>query len=340
MLYVILTPQMDKDRNFCYSVKFGYSKDFDRIRKAQYEAYFWNLEVLHIYEQGDEELEKRIKYHLKDYLLFGKEWFKYCPEVINFFDKNDTYEKLKIIGDSVILPDTEAKDKRFAKNKVNMKVVQYVYEKIFIKENLDVRIDLEKELIQNLKRYKPKEQPRYVIEKYSLNEDDLNMYLKTKKTGLLKSIELANKFNDNKNVVEKLKILVRIGEDNNISKEEFYAFLDHIPARFKNYYLEMGPDRIRANSFQESRLKEEWIKQHQKEEKADINLIDEILLLFELGQRYTFSYIKSQLKELYQKYGYQKTAKATDLEEYFYLKRVYVPSIKKNCFEIQGVKES
>jgi len=335
MLYVILTPQMDKDRNFCYSVKFGYSKDFNRIRKAQYEAYFWNFEILHIYEQGDEELERRIKYHLKNYLLFGKEWFEYCPEVINFFNNNNTYEKLKAVGDSVILPDTESKFKRLAKNKVNMQVVQYVYEKVFIKENLDVRIGLEKELIQNLKRYKPKEQIRYVIKKYSLNEKDLGEYIKNQKTDLSKSLELANEFNTNNNVVEKLKFLVKISEDSNISKEEFFTFLNFIPARFKNYYIELGSDRIKANSYQESKLKDEWNKKRQEEEGISEELVNEILSFFKLGQRYTNPDIKAKLKELYQKYSYDRTAKASDLEEYFWLKKVYLPSIKKNGFEIQ-----
>jgi hypothetical protein len=97
----------------------------------------------------------------------------------------------------------------------------------------------------------------------------------------------------------------------------------------------MGPDRIRANSFQESRLKEEWIKQHREEEGINSGLVNEILSFFKLGQRYTNPDIKAKLKELYQKYGYDRTAKASDLEEYFWLKKVYLPSIKKNGFEIQ-----
>ena len=341
MLYVILTPQMDKDRNFCYSVKFGYSKDFDKIRKAQYEAYFWNFEILHIYKQGDEELEKRIKYHLKDYLLFGKEWFKYCPEVINFFNENNTYEKLKIVGDSVILPDTESKNKRFARNKVNIQIVQYVYEKIFIKESLEVRIDLEKELIQDLKKYKPKEQVRYVVKKYSLNEKDLSKYIKGRKTNLVKSLELANAFNNIKNVVEKLKILVKIGEDTSLSKEEFYTFLDHIPTRFKNYYFELGLDRIKANSFQESKLKEEWNKQQRKEEGINEDLVTNIFEYFKIGYRYSKSGIKETLKEMYRKYGYQKTAKASDLEEYFVVKDTKLQDETKkwvNGFELLSKK--
>ena len=84
----------------------------------------------------------------------------------------------------------------------------------------------------------------------------------------------------------------------------------------------MGPDRIRANSFQESRLKEEWIKQHREEEGIDFGLVNEILSFFKLGYRYSKSGIKETLKEIYQKCGYQKTAKASDLQEYFWTKDV------------------
>jgi hypothetical protein len=97
----------------------------------------------------------------------------------------------------------------------------------------------------------------------------------------------------------------------------------------------MGPERIRANSFQESKLKAEWEKQHQEEFGVSDGLVSEIMEYFKLGQRYTNPDIKAKLRELYQKHGYDKTAKASDLEDYFWLKKVYISSIKKNGYEIQ-----
>jgi hypothetical protein len=120
-----------------------------------------------------------------------------------------------------------------------------------------------------------------------------------------------------------------------LTEESIVDFLNLIPERFKDYYLEMGPDRIRANSFQESKLKAEWNKQHQEELGVSDGLVSEIMEYFKLGQRYTNPDIKAKLKELYQKHGYDKTAKASDLEEYFWLKKVYISSIKKHGYEIQ-----
>ena len=144
----------------------------------------------------------------------------------------------------------------------------------------------------------------------------------------------ALKFNGMRNTADKLKYLVELSEK--LGDEDMNNFLSLItPERFKDYYINMGPDRIRANSFQESRLKEEWNKQHQEELGVSDELVQDIMNYFKLGQRYTNPDIKAKLKELYQKHGYEKSAKAVDLEEYFNLKKVYMVSEKKHGFEIQ-----
>ena len=66
--------------------------------KTGYSAYYGEkgYQVLHIYNgdftKRDEDI---IKQHLKDYCLFGREWFKCCQEVLEFFNTYDTPEKLR-----------------------------------------------------------------------------------------------------------------------------------------------------------------------------------------------------------------------------------------------------
>ncbi len=144
----------------------------------------------------------------------------------------------------------------------------------------------------------------------------------------------ALRFNGMRNTSDKLKYLVELSEK--LREDDMNSFLSLItPERFKDYYINMGPDRIKANSFQESRLKAEWNKMHQEELGISDELVQDIMNYFKLGQRYTNPDIKAKLKELYQKHGYEKSAKATDLEEYFSLKKVYIVSEKKHGFEIQ-----
>ena len=143
-------------------------------------------------------------------------------------------------------------------------------------------------------------------------------------------------FSDFAKSKEKLRYLVKVSEMK-LSKEDLTNFLSLIPERYREYYTEMGPDRIKANGYQESKLKEEWTKQHQEELGVSDGLILDIAGYFKLGQRYSKSGIKDKLKELYQKHGYQKTAKASDLQEYFWLKTVKFIEDGKwvNGFEIQ-----
>jgi hypothetical protein len=148
---------------------------------------------------------------------------------------------------------------------------------------------------------------------------------------------LVKDFNSLGSSVEKLRFLVSISE-RNISDDDVMSFLGIIPARFRDYYIEMGPDRIKANGCRETRLKEEWNKQKRGEAGISEELANVIFEYFKLGHRYSKSGIKETLKEMYQKYGYQKTAKASDLQEYFWTKDVKFLEDGKwvNGFEIQG----
>lgn len=135
---------------------------------------------------------------------------------------------------------------------------------------------------------------------------------------------------------EKLRYLVEVSEMG-LSEADLTNFLSLIPEKFREYYTEMGPDRIKANGYQESKLKAEWTKQHQEELGVSDGLVLDIAEYFKLGHRFSKSGIKDKLKELYQKHGYQKTAKASDLQEYFWLKDVKFLEDGKwvNGFEIQ-----
>lgn len=139
-----------------------------------------------------------------------------------------------------------------------------------------------------------------------------------------------------KNSMDKLRYLVKVSEKE-LTGENLTNFLGLIPEKFREYYTEMGPDRIKASGYREDKLRAEWTKQHQEELGVSDELILDIAEYFKLGYRYSKSGIKDKLKELYQKHGYQKTAKASDLQEYFWLKDVKFLEDGKwvNGFEIQ-----
>jgi dissimilatory sulfite reductase (desulfoviridin) alpha/beta subunit len=75
-------------------------------------------------------------------------------------------------------------------------------------------------------------------------------------------------------------------------------------------------------------------KMSNNEVKDDV--VSEIYKTFSVGQRYSKKNIKDTLNDLYQRLGYQKKAKATDLELYYLMKSVYLTADKQNGFELIG----
>jgi len=150
----------------------------------------------------------------------------------------------------------------------------------------------------------------------------------------IKSCELVEEFNHYGNTKDRLKMLVRINEDKSLSSQDISAFLEMIPPKYKDYYLVVGPDRIKANRYRESDIKKEW---REKETKGEVNeqVVTRIYDLFKIGKRYTNKDIKDKLKTLYQELEYNKTAKAKDLELLFVMKPILTPD-KQHGVEILG----
>jgi hypothetical protein len=150
---------------------------------------------------------------------------------------------------------------------------------------------------------------------------------------------VVSEFESIKNSEERLKFLVKYTtETPGITKEDISCFLGYIPAKYGDYYRLLGPDRIKANSYKESRLKKEWIKIN-TDTKIDDNMIDKIYFTFKVGGKYSKADIKSALKDIYSDFSYDKTAKASDLTNYFVLRSTTVLNSESkwvNGFEILG----
>lgn len=93
-------------------------------------------------------------------------------------------------------------------------------------------------------------------------------------------------------------------------------------------YLQLGTDRLRALWYDVSKIKKEL-----NVESFDINkLKDAIYSEFNEGSRISKADAKAKLKEIYNQVNYTKTAKASDLEEWFEVKDVKIKS--SNGFEL------
>ena len=106
----------------------------------------------------------------------------------------------------------------------------------------------------------------------------------------------------------------------NLTEAELGVVLDQIPLTYKNYYTTLGPDRLRALGYNDSLI----LKEYQATLFNKDDLKKEIFKLYQEGQKYSRNLVKETLQDLYDRVGYTKKAKASDLEEYFETKECKV----------------
>ena len=156
-----------------------------------------------------------------------------------------------------------------------------------------------------------------------VTDDGLNEYLK--------------KFNSFNTYVEKLRYLCEGITD----ESKRVKILDFIPLSFKNAYLVFGPTKLKSLSYKKSRIEEEY-ELTKNNQSSENDLTKEIYSSFIIGEKYSKEFIKSNLKEIYNRTGYKKTPKANDLEKWFDMKSGLLNNKdtgkRDHCFIIMGKK--
>lgn len=332
-LYVLLLSHMDREYGLSYKVKFGFTENFEQRLKTGYEAYYGeeSVKVIHVYkgEFTKEKDEFAVKQYLQEYSIHGNEWFKCCQEVLGFFNTYNTTEKLKKKISEIPIKKFEIKY-----HKVNYMLLDYLIQTYYKSEEVLQTQSKRNELENILREYTERNQYNYLKEEYGFVLDEFLQYqeirLKTCSDDMIK--KKVEEFNGIRNVKDKLKFLVEYSKLAN--EENLGNFLELIPGKYKDYYQIVGPDIITACSYAESEIKKRWMEKVSNGEVKD-EVVSEIYKTFEVGKRYTKVDIKEALNNLYQRKGYQKKAKATDLELYYLMKPILTPD-KKAGFELIG----
>ena len=119
-----------------------------------------------------------------------------------------------------------------------------------------------------------------------------------------------------KTVRDKLKFLCNALNDSGISDEAKEIVKNDLSVKFKGY-LSLGFDRLRALNYRTTLINKEISKTS-----FDRSILAEVVYQnFQVGEKYRKSEIKQKLKEIYRDVGYDGTAKATDISEWFKTKR-------------------
>ena len=136
-------------------------------------------------------------------------------------------------------------------------------------------------------------------------------------------IEFFDKFNSLSTVYDKLRFLCEYP-----AEKEF--IINHIlplikSKYFYNYYVYLGPDRIKSLSYNITLLNKELDIVCFNEEKIKENVKN----IFLVGGKYTRKYIKDVLSSLYEKSNYKKNPKASDILNWFDVKEILINSKNK-----------
>ena len=118
-----------------------------------------------------------------------------------------------------------------------------------------------------------------------------------------------------KTVRDKLKFLCNVLNDNKISDEAKEIVKNDLSVKFKGY-LSLGFDRLRALNYRTTLINKEISKTS-----FDRSILAEVIYQnFQIGESYSNQEIKQKLKEIYRNIGYDGTAKANDILEWFKVK--------------------
>ena len=349
MIYVSLSATfIDGDINkFDKIIKIGYCKDDNK--KHRLGAYITenpSIILLYTIPGGTEQDEKNLHHRFRKYLKYGNEWFSYEQEILDFFTTHTTIESLEELdtyySKKKLMELEQLKNARFLENKQ-----KYINP---ILHNLG-----EVEILEYIKK---QEELATVLNNLFLTSSDIDNYFRTNYPDVdfntpeiidKKAKKILREFETLKHFTDKMRYLYSLNMDGDVAKQ----VLDNIyDTSYAKYYWTIPAGRAGTLHYQKGELEKEYQailhpeliptkdkKDLEKKEKAKSIIISTFLP----ENRYLKSDIKETLRKIYESIGYNKTPKASDLEEYFELHPCQIKNKetgkKDNGFKILKLKE-
>lgn len=315
MLYLINETFYNKERNEILDIlKIGYTSDIIKSgsRYTTYLNHCPEAKLLYEIPGGtlDHEAALLSKFH---HLLYkGQEWFYYDQEIIDYFETHRTLDSLS----DLILPEDRsyAEIRKYCDKYLSLLLNDRVENGCI---NLEQAAKSSKSMLDSLMKRRFKNY--WQINKYFLNVFNFNIsdYCNLSE----KVAEFLVQFDSYTQFTDKMKYLCDNVTD--LSEEEFSSILGSIDIIFKNYFLTLGKERIRALQYRKYALDSEY--QRQKNNQFNSKNLDDIIYFeFKIGEKYLKSYIKQRLGEIYESLGLRLSPKATDLEKYFEVNKTQV----------------
>ena len=152
-----------------------------------------------------------------------------------------------------------------------------------------------------------------------------------------KVVDFIQEFDSISQFPDKMRLLCTT-----FTEEEIEEVLELVPIVYKNYYLTLGRNKIKALGYKKYLLDKEFEKRKSKQDNSN-KISDLIYSKLSIGNKYLKSEAKTLLSEIYKLLGINDSPKASDLEKYFELKEVNMvdPSTGKRVkgYELLKKKE-
>lgn len=144
--------------------------------------------------------------------------------------------------------------------------------------------------------------------------------------------EFLDAFYNTNNFERQMKLFCEYLKTNNYNRKELENVISQ---KYLDYYDFFGIDGCRANSYKESNLQSKLLCGIESDKLAKV-----VLDKFKLNERISKKEIKETLKSIYQDLSLSKTAKATDIFDWFEVRACnYMENGKKvNGFELLALK--
>lgn len=338
MIYLIKSAGYDENENLIHLLKIGYTEDNNRDRRfMSYKLHNPTCKILYEIPSLSEDIEKRIQYKFRDYKYkeYGNEWFYYNDDVINFFRDIDKVDLESLPKNPV----RGSKEFKKIKNECR-EVLSYFFNTKDTEEYLE-------NIISKVKDQLSKD---YVIEYLrkdpNVGNERVDKYfevLRCRETGIYCEDDIVNHevseflkvYTGLNTIYDKLKLLCEYG----LSSDAIDIVLGQIADsdEIKSYYTTLGPDRLRALSYSKT-----FIKKELNIVTFSQDLLEKSMYLeFKEGDKLSLVDIKTKLTNIYDSISYDRKAKATDLENYFEVKKCTInfPDKRVNGLEIIKKKE-
>ena len=320
MIYVSLSATfIDGDINkFDKIIKIGYCKDDNK--KHRLGAYITenpSIILLYTIPGGTEQDEKNLHHRFRKYLKYGNEWFSYEQEILDFFTTHTTKESL------------EELDTYYSKKK--LMELEQLKNAIFL-ENKQKYINPilhnlgEVEILEYIKK---QEELATVLNNLFLTSSDIDNYFRTNYPDvdfntpeiISKEVQkILQEFENQQFFNNKMRYLYSLHMDEDVAKQ----VLDNIyDTSYAKYYWTISASRAGTLKYQKGNLEKEYqyiVNSSKSISEIEVDVKNKIIEVFKINDKYLKSDIKETLRKIYEDCGYNKTPKASDLEEYFELR--------------------